>query len=501
MKNNKIRRQPTFGESIFSFLIMFFFVFVGYMILGLRIELMMIAAAAGAGILAWRIGYTWTDMESAITQRLISATPAILIIWVIGIVIATFIFSGSIPMLIFYGIQIVHSEYLLISAFLLCLLFSIVTGTSWGSVGTVGVAFMSISEGLGVPLHITAGAVISGAIFGDKMSPLSETTNLAAATAGANLYEHIKSMTWTTVPAGIITFIVFLFVGNVVGTSNEGSSVSSIQMLDGLDNIFTWSPLLLIPFIVILIGAIMKKPPVPTMLLGSLTAIILGVASQGFSLQSATTAAFSGFDVTMIPNINTETLSEGVLTLVNRGGIMSMVTVVIIIYCGYAYTAIISKAGFLETALNPLYNRVRKRGPLMITTLFTEFVILFLSGTSYTVAIMIPEMFKKAFLKAGMPAKTLSRSIEDVGTMLAPFIPWGTSGAFYISTLGVTPFGSGGYAVWTIMAYVTPIIAIILAFTGIGLYKMSQEESKRALQNYRATNSVMTKSTNTVNQA
>ena len=192
------RREASIGESLLSLFFMLLFVFVGYLILGLRVELMMVAAASSAGILAWRVGYTWSDIEGAITKRIISATPAILIIWVIRIVIATFILSGSIPMLIYYGLQFVNPEYLLVSAFVLCVIFSTVTGTAWGSAGTVGVAFISISIGLGVPLHITAAAVISGSIFGDKMSPLSETTNLAAATSGVPLYAHIKSMTWTT---------------------------------------------------------------------------------------------------------------------------------------------------------------------------------------------------------------------------------------------------------------------------------------------------------------
>lgn len=494
MEKKREIRQPTFAESVFAFLLMFFFVLVGYLIMGMRIELMMVAAAAGAGVMAWRLGYTWSDLEGAISQRIVSATPAILIIWVIGIVIATFIFSGSIPMMIYYGIQLVNPKYLLISAFLMCLIFSVVTGTSWGSAGTVGVAFMSISEGLGIPLHITAGAVISGAVFGDKMSPLSETTNLAAATAGANLYDHIKSMMWTTIPAGLITFVFFLIVGNVIGTGGGGSS-SSIQMLDGLDSIFNWNLLLILPLVIILIGAILKKPPVPTMLLGALSAVILGVVFQGFTLQNGTNAAFSGFNVSMIPGAAEGSISDGVMTLLNRGGIMSMVSVVIIIYCGYAYTAIVSKAGFLETALNPLYSRVQKRGPLMVTTLFMELLILLVSGTSYAVAILIPEMFKKAFLKAGMPPKVLSRSIEDVGTMMAPFIPWGTSGAFYIATLGVAPFGSGGYAIWTVLSYTTPLIAIILAFTGVGIYKMTKEESSKALELYKRSGSEISQHT------
>lgn len=153
-----------------------------------------------------------------------------------------------------------------------------------------------------------------------------------------------------------------------------------------------------------------------------------------------------------------------------------MVGVIIIIYAGYSYTSIISEAGFLETALHPLTSRVKKRGPLMLTTVFTSLIILVFSGTSYTVAIIIPEMFKKPFRKAGMAAKNLSRTIEDVGTVMAGLIPWGTSGAFYVSTLGIAIYGSEGYGLWAVMTYATPLVAIFLAYTGIGIYKVSKEK-------------------------
>ena len=225
----------------------------------------------------------------------------------------------------------------------------------------------------------------------------------------------------------------------------------------------------------------MKKPPVPTMLLACLSAIIIGVLYQGFTLKSGIDASLSGFNAGMVPGTDLANVEESILTLLNRGGMVSMVGVVVIIFCGYAYTAIISKAGFLDTAIAPLAKRVKQRGPLMATTLFTGLVLLIFSGISYTVAIMLPEMFKKSFLKAGMGAPTLSRTIEDAGTMTAALVPWGASGAFYVATLGVPIFGEGGFGIWAIMTYLTPIIAIILAFAGIGIYKISKEEAREAI--------------------
>ena len=471
------KRDASFFESILSLFLMFIFVFVGYLIFGLRVELMMVAAAIGAGLLAFRLGMTWSEMEQAISKRLTGATPAILIIWIIGIVIGTFIFSGSIPMLIYYGINVINPEYLLVSAFLLNIIFSIITGSAWGSVGTIGIAMMSIAASIGVPLHITAGAVISGAIFGDKLSPLSETTNLASATTGVDLYEHIKSMLWTTVPASIISLIVFFITGLTMDVSAGSNMAEATLILDELDQIFNWNVLLLLPFVIILIGALMKKPPIPVMLLGCIVSLILGVTVQGFSLHSGVTAAYSGFSTDLLGSMSSAEWSDSLLTLLNRGGLLSMVGVIIIIYAGYSYTSIISEAGFLERALHPLTSRVKKRGPLMLTTIFTSLILLIFSGTSYTVAIIIPEMFKKPFRKAGMAAKNLSRTIEDVGTVMAGLVPWGTSGAFYISTLGVAIYGAEGYAPWAVMTYATPLVAIFLAYTGIGIYKINKEKS------------------------
>ena len=345
---------------------------------------------------------------------------------------------------------------------------------------------MGVAAGLGVPLSITAAAVICGATFGDKLSPLSETTNLAPACVGINLYDHIRAMMWTTLPATAVAFVVFFLAGNSLTITATELPPEALELTDSLEQMFRWSPLLLVPFLFILGGAILKKPPVPTMLLGSLAAIVIGMAYQGFSVQNGVLAALSGFDLSMVTTdgFDAAAAPASIATLMNRGGMKSMVGVVIIIYCGYAYAAIISKAGFLETAIRPLAERVKSRGAVMAATLFTELLLLVFSGNSYTGAIMVPEMFKRSFLESGMGLKALSRTIEDIGTIVAPLVPWGSSGAFYVGALGVSIFGAGGYAPWCVTCYVTPVIALLLAVTGIGVYRMNAEEKVTALEKY-----------------
>ncbi|ASN06367.1 Na+/H+ antiporter NhaC [Virgibacillus necropolis] len=478
------KREPTFTESMFALSFIVIFVFGGFFIFNLNVAIMLIASAACAGLLARRLGYTWSELEMAIGERLMRATPAILLIWIIGMIIATFIFSGSIPMLIFYGMQIIEPEYIFVASFVICMIFSTLTGSSWGSGGTAGVALISIAAGLGAPLDITAAAIICGAVFGDKMSPLSETTNLASLTSGVNIYEHIKSMTWTTFPATIISFVVFFIAGKSVNVSTQDVAVNDLSLVNDLGNIYSWNLLLLVPFVIILAGAVLKKPAVPIMILSCFIALIIGVVYQGFSLVDGVNAVLNGFEASMVPGVSPDQISSDTLSLLNRGGFVSMLGVIIIIYCGYAYTAIISEAGFFKKALYPLTNRVRKRGSLVMITLLSQFLLFCFSGTSYIGFLMVPEMFKKSFLKAGIAAKTLSRSLEDAGTVIGPLVPWSSAGVFFVSTLGVSIYGSNGYAIWCVLCYGCPVIAGILAYTGIGIYKLNKEEKEEALAQY-----------------
>lgn len=476
------KKDPTFAQSIAALFVLFVYIGIGYLWLRLRIEFLMIAAAATVAVMAVRNGYTWAELEKAICKRIGKALPALLIIWVIGMVIATFLYSGSIAMLIYYGVIYVSPKYLFVSACLACVVFSLLTGTSWGSAGTVGIAFMGIAASLELPLSITAGAVVCGSVFGDKLSPLSETTNMAAATTGAGLYNHIGSMMWTTLPPTIIALIAYYFAGQAYHIESEQLPESALEMARQLRANFKWSVWLLIPFLIILVGAVMKKPPIPTMLLGSLSAIVLGVVCQGFSLRDGVNASISGFDVSMIPGA--DELSAGAKTLLNRGGMVSMVGIHIIVYCGFSYAAILTKAGFLDGAIRPFAARVKSRFGVMAATIITEIVILFFSGNCYTGTILIPEMFQKLFLKFGMPAKTLSRTIEDIGTIGTPLVPWGISGIFYMTTLGVSIYGRDGFFWWYFLGILTPLLALIYAAIGKGVFLMTPEQSDRAVAEY-----------------
>ena len=280
------KKAPSFALSIAAIGILVLFVGGGYIGLGLKVDIMLLCSAACVAIMAMTLGYTYADLEAFICERISKTMSTILIIWAIGTVIGTFIFCGAIPMVIRYGVMLIKPSLVIPMSFVLCAIFSTVTGTSWGSAGTAGVACIGIAAGLGVSLPMTAAAIVCGATFGDKISPLSDTTNLAPLCAGCTLYQHIGSMMWTTTPASLLALAGFFILGHTNQVAADGLPQAALDMIATLDGMFNWSILLIIPFVVIVIGAITKKPPVPTMLAAALLAILIGCFYQGFSIQS-----------------------------------------------------------------------------------------------------------------------------------------------------------------------------------------------------------------------
>lgn len=482
-KNIRVKRQPTYAEALFAILSMVVIIGVGYVGFKIRVEMLMIMSAVVVGLLSRRLGYNWTDLEEAISFKMKQATPVVLIMWSIGIVIATFMFSGTIPYIIHVGLKVVNPKYFYAGSFLLCVIMSVATGTSWGSAGTAGVAMMGVSAGLGLSPAITAASVVCGVIVGDKVSPLSDSTNFAPMCAGTNLYAHIKSMMWTTIPAAIITLSFFLYLGRNISVGS-GTPQVALDLMAQLEGIYNIGPILVLPFIVIIISAFLKQPPVPTMLGASAVALIIGALVNGFNIVRGLTAAVNGFNYEMVYSGK---LTGDLVRLLNRGGMRGMVGVVIIIYCGYAYISIVNKTGCLETALNPLVSRVGKNQvSLTIANLLTTFFVVACSGSAFPGHLMSAEMYKKSYIDLDLDMTVLSRTLEDAGTILVAIIPWGASGAFYFETLGVPIWGAGGYAPYALNVYLNPLMAVILAITGIGMFKMSKSKKEEELKKWYA---------------
>ncbi|MEN1761154.1 Na+/H+ antiporter NhaC [Anoxynatronum sibiricum] len=475
MNNKQLERKaPTFGQSIAPIVFMVLALTIGVGYLKFRTEPMLILSAFFAGAIAWRLGLSWQEMQEGIIEKISKALPATLILWSVGFLIGAFMFAGTVPMIIYYGVEIVNPRFLLVTAFLISAILSTVTGTSWGSAGTIGVALMGIAGGLGVSLPATAGAVVAGAYFGDKISPLSDTTNLAPIAAGSELYEHIKHMMYTTVPAALVSIVVYLIVG-LRASGDVSTPEMVITLQDQLSSMFSWSPLLLLPVVLIILGSLKKWPTIPTMLGTSLVTLVVGVAVQGFTFLNGFASLINGFNVSMT-GFEGEVINE-VTRLINRGGVASVTGTTVLIFSAMGFAGIISKAGMLDVVLNALLSRVKTNAGVILSTIASCFTVAFVTGSSY-LSILIPgELFRDGYVKRNLHPKNLSRTLEDSGTVLVPLIPWSAAGAYMTATLGVPTIQ---YLPWAILNYMGIVFAIILAFTGIGIAPLNSDETKDA---------------------
>lgn len=465
-----MKRQPTFLESISTILVMIVIVITGFVVFEIPIQALLILSSAYAALIARRVGLKWQDLEEGITYRLATAMPAIFIILSVGIIVGTWMFSGTVPALIYYGLEFLNPNLFLVSAFIICAITSVATGTAWGSASTAGIALMAIATQLHIPAGMAAGAIIAGAVFGDKMSPLSDTTNLAALVTKVNIFSHIRAMIWTTVPASIIGLIVWYIAGRQFGgntnTSNVNALLNELSQIYNI-NIFVWLPL-----IIIIICLLIKISTVPAMLISSLSAIIVGVFNNGFNVVDGFKATFNGFNKGMVSSSNGE-LTDRAIGLIEQGGMMSMTEIVVTIFCGYAFAGIVEKSGCLDVILNKISKNINSVGQLILATVVAGIMMVLAAGVASVVIIMVGVLLMEMYNKMGLDRTNLSRTLEDSGTMVIPLIPWGTSGIYYTQQLGVTV---DQFFIWTVPCYLCIVFALFYGFSGISIKKVKTTE-------------------------
>jgi len=467
---NQTKRKPTAIEAFTPIIIMLLLLVIGNGIYGLAPEILLIISSIFAGFIALRVGVRWDDMMVGIREKFDTAMPSILILISIGILIGSWMISGTIPMMIYYGMELINPRFIVLIAFIVTAIISAVTGTSWGSAGTIGVALMGVAMGLGASLPATAGAIVAGAYFGDKMSPLSDTTILSPTVAGSDLYEHIKHMLYTTIPAAVISIIIYLIVGFNLPAEDAPQSEIMNTMLSTLSEMFSWNILLLIPVIIVLYGAISKKPTLPTIIISSVFAGIIAKFYQGFTLEHIFTSAVSGFEVSMVnkAGFDSSEVIDEVTELVTQGGMHAMVDVMLIAFSAFIFAGIITKAGALEVIMDALLKITKRTGDLILSTVASTITMALVTGSSYLTIIVPGELFKDVYQKKKLHAKNLSRTLEDSGTVVVPLIPWSAAGVYMAGILGVPTLS---YLPWAVLCYLGFVIAIILGYTGIGIAK------------------------------
>ncbi|HCN61058.1 MULTISPECIES: Na+/H+ antiporter NhaC [Mammaliicoccus] len=462
-----MKRLPTLFEAISSIVVMGLVVLVGFGILHYPIQPLLIIAAVYASFIAFRVGLSWEDLQDGITKRLATAMPAIYIIFSVGILIGTWMFSGTVPALIYYGLELINPTYFLVTAFIITAVTSVATGTAWGSVGTAGIALIAIASEMNIPTGMVAGVVIAGGVFGDKMSPLSDTTNLAALVTKVNIFKHIQHMMWTTIPASIIGLIVWFIAGLQFSSENIENKRMNI-LLNNIGEAFNLNFWVWLPVIVIVAGISIGKPTVPMMLLSSLVAMFVGVINNGFEIVDAFNVTMNGFDIGMT-SLSSNEVSNSMLDLVKRGGIMSMTEIVVTIFCGYAFAGIVEASGSLKVILTTISSKVSKDSHLILVTIAGSLILVFAAGVASVVIIMIGVLLMDMYNERKLDRVNLSRTLEDCGTMVLPFIPWGTSGIYYRDLLHVS---LGDFFWWAVPCYLCVFFAAFYGITGIGIKKI-----------------------------
>ena len=476
-KEKRELRKPTFLEAFTPIIAMLVILTYGKGVMGYATEPLLLLVAFIAAFLAFRVGVTWDEIMDEVCQKIAKGMPAILILVSVGALVGTWMAAGTIPLMIYYGVQMVNPQWMLVTSFLITAVVSVVTGTSWGSVATMGVALMGIAfaSTLGVSLPATAGAVIAGSYFGDKLSPLSDTTNLAPIAAGSNLYEHIFHMFYTTIPATIISLVVYAIIGMNADTSVTVNSESVTTMMTQLDSMYSWNVLLIVPVILVLAGSVLKWPTIPVMMGSTVLAGVEAYFLQGITLKNVLASTVSGFNVSMIaaPGFDPAACSADVIKLLNRGGMNSIMSTTLLVFCAFVFAGIMSRAGFLDVVLQKILSIAKSTGALISATVASCIVMALTTGNSY-LSILVPgEMFRDAYKARGLAAKNLSRTLEDAGTVFVPLVPWSAAGAYMTSCLGVETLD---YLPYAVLCYAGFIIAIFYGFTGIGIAKLEDED-------------------------
>ncbi|MFJ7934511.1 Na+/H+ antiporter NhaC [Sporosarcina sp. NPDC096371] len=424
----------------------------------------LIIGTSTAALVAWKAGYTWKDIEEMMYKGIRLALPAVVIIILVGLTIGAWMGGGIVATMIYYGLQIITPAWFLVTICIICAIVALAIGSSWSTMGTIGVAGMGIGLSMGIPAGMIAGAIISGAYFGDKMSPLSDTTNLAAGLTGTDLFEHIKHMLYTTIPGLAIALGVYAFLGNKFAT-NQIEAIEIAETAKVLQESFLITPwLLLVPLAVIVMVAL-KVPAIPALIVGIVLGFLSQIFIQGGSLIGGIEALQSGFTIA--------TGNEMVDALFNGGGLDSMMYTVSMTIVAMTFGGILEFSGMLKAIMNQLLKVVKSTGSLITSTIAACFMTNASCSEQYISIVVPSRMFSKAYKDMGLHSKNLSRALEDGGTLTSVFIPWNTCGVFILGTLGVGVVEYGPYA---ILNLVIPFISILYAVTGLTIVKLTEQE-------------------------
>lgn len=411
---------------------------------------------------AAHLGYSFSEMEGFAYEMAQKCIAPAAIILAVGMMIASFMAAGTVPTILVAGLKLITPKFFLALTFVMCCIMSVIMGTSWGTLGTVGIAMMGVGAGLGVNPAITAGAVVSGAWFGDKMSPMSDSTIMCSTITETYIMDHIKAMMQTTIPAAVVSLVIYLGIGiGISGDSYDASTVDSI--MNGLKGMFHINLIPVIPIVVVIVMILMKKGTIVSMMSGTVVAILIAVFYQGYSVADMGTFLYSGFTC--------ETKNEILISLLNRGGMTSMLSLLAVFVGGLGLGGILDKTGMLEPIFHYITEKYKSpRGIMLMAWCATLLCILVIADNNFAF-VMVATLFGSAFQKYNLKSQNLSRILEDVGTLGSALVPWNVGAQFAAGVLGVSTLA---YMPYAFLNWMTPILSLAFIILQVKIKKIEE---------------------------
>ncbi|WP_078409232.1 Na+/H+ antiporter NhaC [Priestia abyssalis] len=464
-----MKKQLSFQQSFFIVLLILSFIFVSLFLLKVEPHIPLVMSLIALSIIGRMYQFRWKEIEHGIVEGIKLGIQPIMILALIGMLIAVWMASGTIPTILSIGFEWISPTYFLISSLFITIIVSTFTGSTFTTVSTVGVALMGIATAVGIHPGLAAGAIVSGAAFGDKMSPLSDTTNFASGIVGVKLFAHIRHMLWTTVPSLVITAAIFLIIGLNADRSNlRYEEIETVKtVLANQFHISGWS--LISPLLVLLLS-IKRAEVVPTLIAGIVSAFITALAIQPqFALPDLLGMLQNGLKI--------DSGNDIVNGIVNRGGLQSMMWSISLVMIALGLGGVMRELGIVQALLDGLTKKIKRKGDVIFSTAMSSIGVNVITGEQYLSILLPGQTFQPLYKKWNLSSKNLSRTLEDAGTLVNPLIPWGVSGAFIAQTLGVPVVEYAPYAFFLLLC---PIVSIVLGYSGLGVKQKDIPHKKAA---------------------
>lgn len=473
-------KSPTIFQALFPIIFLVVLLIINVSVFGDdalsgSMQIVLILSSAVASIIAFNLGFTWLEIQKGIVKSINSSIPSILILFLVGSLAGSWLLSGIVPAFIYYGIQILNAKIFLFAACIISIVVSMATGSSWTTSATIGIALIGIGRALDISDGLVAGAILSGAYFGDKMSPLSDTTNLAPAMAGGDLISHIKYLSLTTVPSIIISLIIFIVLGFNISDSIGLNNAEVIS--NAINEKFYISPVLFIVPLVVIILIYNKIKAVPALfvgvILGSAFALIFQsnlVLEVSDSSSNSWKALFSGTMISLYGSISIDASNEMVSKLLSSSGMFGMLDTIWLVICAMIFGGVMEKAGFLKKIISIILNKIKSTGSLITSTAGTC-IFFNLSASDQYLSIVVPgKMYSSIYKEKGLAPENLSRTLEDGGTVTSVLVPWNTCGAYHASVLNVATLT---YLPFCFFNLISPIMTILFAYLKIKIKRIA----------------------------